>query len=220
MKRFIQFTLAAAVVAIAVSPALAQEQQRQPLDGYGSGVLLLIHTQKSVQEELKLSDEQVKKVTELWEQATKRPNFQGLSRKEIQQKLAERNKAVYEAVAKILDAKQHKRAKQIALQRELKKQHGLSFTLNNKEVAKALEITDEQKDKLREIRTKELEDSRGLGFDEEGRKKREEIRNATNEKVNAVLTAEQKTKLKNLQGEPFKGKIDFRQFFGGRDQRN
>ncbi len=218
MKRVMQITLAAAVAAMAVSPVLAQQRQRG-FGGFGGMGTLLLLGQKSVQEELKLSDEQVKKVTELQEK--QRESFQGLrdlSQEGRRTKMQEITKTQNEALAKILKPEQLKRAKQIALQQQMR--FGLGFVLNNEEVAKALKITDEQRDKIREIQRSAFEEMRDLGRDEEGRKKREEIRNATNEKVNGVLTAEQKTKLKELQGEPFKGKIEFPQFGGRRNRQN
>lgn len=214
MKRLAQITLAAAIVAMAVSPALAQERQRQrqgqrPQGGFGGGMLFLL-TQKSVQDELKLSDEQVKKVKDLQEK--QRESFQGLrdlSQEERQKKMREQGEATQKAVAEILKPAQLKRGRQIALQ-----QQG-ARALGNEEVAKALNITDEQKQKIRDIQTKSREEMRGLGRDEDARTKRQELTKATNEKVMGVLTSEQKTKLKELQGEPFTGKIERPQFGGG-----
>jgi Spy/CpxP family protein refolding chaperone len=219
MKRFMQITLAAAVVVMAVSPALAQEQQRQRqrgggFGGFGGGTLFLL-TQKSVQEELKLSDEQVKKVTELQEK--QREGFQGfqdLSQEERRTKMQEMTKAQNEAIAKLLKPEQLKRAKQISLQQQVR--FGIAFVVSNEEIAKELKITDDQKAKLEEIRGKMREEMQGLGRDEEGAKKRQEIMKATNEKVEGVLTAEQKAKLKELQGEQFKGEIQRPQFGRGR----
>jgi hypothetical protein len=218
MKRFMQLTLAAAVVAIVASPALAQQRQGRGFGGMGMGALFYL-TQKSVQEELKLSDEQVKKVTELQEK--QRESFQGLqdlSQEERRAKMQEAAKAQSEAISKILDAKQLKRAKEIALQQQVK--NNLGMALNNEEVAKALNITDEQKDKIRELQGKAREELQGAGFDEDGFKKRQEVMKAMSEKVEGMLTADQKTKLKELQGEPFKGEIQRPQFGRRRDQRN
>jgi Spy/CpxP family protein refolding chaperone len=218
MKRLVQITLAAAVVAMAVSPALAQQQQRQRgFGGFGGMSTIYLLGQKSVQEELKLSEEQVKKITELQEK--QRESFQGLrdlSQEERRTKMQEMVKAQSEAVAKILDAKQHKRAMQISLQQQVK--FGLAFALNNEELAKSLKVTDEQKEKIREVQRSAFEQMRDLGRDEEGRKKREELMKTANEKVEGALTSEQKTKLKEMQGEPFKGEIQ-RPQFGGRRNR-
>jgi Spy/CpxP family protein refolding chaperone len=214
MKKLMQITLVAAVVAMTAGPALAQQRQRQRpgggFGGFGGGVLYLLG-QKSVQEELKLSEEQTKKVTELAEkQRANRGDFQGLSREEIQKKMAERSKEQNDALAKILDAKQLKRARQISLQ-----QQGARAVMGE-EVAKALKITDEQKTKIREIQTKAAEEMRGLRGQEDARTKIQEITKTTNEKVLGLLTAEQKKTLKEMQGEPFKGEI---QRQGGRRNR-
>jgi len=217
MKRLAQITLAAALVAMAVSPALAQERQRQRpggrFGGFGGGMVYLL-TQKSVQEELKLSEEQVKKVEEL--RTKQRESFQGLrdlSQEERQKKMREQGEATQKAVAGILKPEQLKRGRQISLQLQG------AGALRNEEVAKALNITDDQKEKIREIQRKSFEEMRGLGRGEEARTKIQELRKATNEKVMAVLTAEQKTKLKEMQGKPFTGKIEPPQF-GGRNRRN
>lgn len=205
MKRLMQITLVVAILAVALRPALAQERQR-PRGGFGGGLIFLLG-QKSVQEELKLSGEQIKQVQELAEkQRANRPNFQGLDREEIQKKMAELRKAENEALAKILKPEQLKRVKQISVQ-----QQGVRAVFNE-DVAKALKITDEQKDKFREIQRHAFEEMQGLGRDEEGFKKRQEIMKATNEKMMGVLTAEQKAKLKEMQGKPFKGEIQRPQF--------
>ncbi len=217
MKRLMQVTLVAAIVVMAASPVLAQQRRGQGgggrgFGGLGGGAMLL--GQKSVQEELKLSDEQVKQVKELVDK--QREAFQGfgdLSQEERRTKMQEMAKTNNEAIAKILKPEQTKRFKQIALQQQVR--FGLANVLNNPETAKELKITDEQKGKLEEIRNKAREETQGLGFDEEGRQKRQEVTKATNEKVMGVLTAEQKAKLKEMQGEPFKGEIQF----GGRRQR-
>ena len=166
MKKLVQISLAAAIVAMAVSPALAQQRQRQPGGrgfggGFGGGSVFLL-TQKSVQEELKLSDDQVKQVKELQEK--QRGSFQGLrdlSQEERVKKMREQGEATQKAVAKILKPEQLKRVKQISLQ-----QQG-ARTLMTEEVSKTLKITDDQKEKIREIQTKSREELRGLGRGEE-----------------------------------------------------
>lgn len=207
MKRLMQITLAAAVVVMAASPALAQQQRQGGGRGFGGVGVMLLLGQESVQKELKLSDEQVKKIQELG--TKQREAFQGLrdlSQEERRTKMQELTKANDKAIGEILKPDQLKRARQIALQRQ-----GAAAVLNE-EVAKTLNITDDQKQKIREIQTKSREELQGVGFDEDGRKKREEVRKQTNEKAMAVLTAEQKAKLKEMQGEPFTGEIRF----GGR----
>lgn len=206
-----QFALTAAVVTMAVGTVPAQQRQRGGFGGFGGNTIFLLG-QKSVQEELKLTDEQVKKVQEVAEK--QREAFQGLrdlSPEEQRTKRQELAKANDKAVAEILKPQQLKRVKQIALQ-----QQGVR-AVNNEEIAKALNITDEQKEKIRDIGRQSFEQMRDISRDEEGRKKLQELMKQTNEKMMAVLTAEQKTKLKEMQGEPFKGEIASP--FGGRRNR-
>ena len=211
MKRLVQIGAVAALTVVLCGAAQAQQRQRPGgPGGFGGGGVLFYLGQKSVQEELKLSDEQVKKIKELTEK--QRESFQGLrdlSQEDRRAKMQELAKANDKAMGEILKAGQLKRAKQIALQ-----QMGAG-ALRNEEVAKALNISEEQKDKIREIQAKSREEMQGLGRDEDARKKRQEIMKATTEKVMGVLTAEQKTKLKEMQGETFTGKIERPQFGGG-----
>jgi Spy/CpxP family protein refolding chaperone len=100
----------------------------------------------------------------------------------------------------ILDARQLARLKQIALQRS--GAEALRYT----EVAKALNLTDEQKEQIKHIHIKMREDIRSLRG-EKTSKKIEEMRKGTGEKMMNVLTAEQKTMLKEMMGEPFKGQF-------------
>jgi Spy/CpxP family protein refolding chaperone len=183
--------------------------------GFGASLTFLAG-QKSVQEEVKMTTEQVGKVKELADK--QRQDFAGLrnlSREERQKKAEERTQAEAKALADVLKPDQFKRLKQISWQ-----QQG-TRALSNAEVADALGLSAEQKDKVKSIREDSRKEMRDLvrgGNREEARKKLEELRKADDEKVTAVLTAEQKTKLKELTGEPFKGEIQRPQFggFGGR----
>lgn len=217
MKRLSQLGLVVAIAAMVCGTAQAQQRQRPGgPGGFGIGPMFLLG-QKSVQEELKLSDEQVKKIKELTEK--QHESFQGLrdlSREELRTKMQEAAKANDKAIAAILKPEQLKRVKQIGLQ-----QRG-AMVVNDPDVAKTLKITDEQKEKIKDIQTKAREAAGGgqrPDRSEEAIKKREEARKATNEKVMGVLTAEQKTKLKEMQGETFTGKIE-RPQFGGGNRRN
>jgi Spy/CpxP family protein refolding chaperone len=222
MQKLGRLALVVAVVAMAASAALAQEQQRQRQrqrpgggagfgGGFGGTTFLL--QQESVQKELKLSEEQVKKIKELSEK--QRESFRGLrdlSQEERRTKMQEAVKANEKAVGEILKPEQLKRVKQISLQ-----QQG-ARALSNPEIAKTLNLTSEQTDKIKKIQeeARAARGQRGQGRpDEEARKKLEEARKATNEKIMGVLTAEQKTKLKEMTGEPFKGEIRRPQFGGG-----
>jgi Spy/CpxP family protein refolding chaperone len=210
MYRICRLLVAAALIALVASPALAQ---RRPRPGFGGGMpSLMLLGQKSVQEELKLSDDQVTKVKEA---ATKmREGFQGLrdlDEKERADKMKELRKDSDAAVAKILDAKQAKRLKQISLQ--LQSRMGKAMLLANADVAKPLKLDDDQKKQLQDIQKQAREEGgkifQGEGTREEKMEKLTELRKTTDAKVDKLLKDEQKTKLKEMLGEPFKGKLEF-----------
>jgi Spy/CpxP family protein refolding chaperone len=222
MKRFGSWLVVAAVVAVAI-PVLWAQQDQPPRRGGGfGGGLAFLAGQKSVQEELKMTDDQVAKVKEFAEKQREGRRGGGgggkgnFNPEELQKRMQERAKAEAKALADILKPDQLKRLKQISWQ-----QQG-TRVLGNEEVADALKLSGEQKDKIKTIQEdsrKEMRDLFGGGNREEARKKMEELRKATDEKVTAVLTAEQKTKLKDLTGEPFKGTIERPQFNPGGGRR-
>lgn len=203
MKRFMQITLAA-VVTMIVLPVLAQErQQGSRFDLPGTFFLL---TQKSVQEELRLTDEQIKKITGWQEKARNdRSESKGLKGEQLRKKLAERIKAENEFINNLLKQEQLKRLKQISLQQHLR---ALAFLLSRTDIAQSLELTGEQREKIAEIRKESTKRILGVGrLDAEGRKKIQEISKETKGKALAVLTTEQKRKLLEMMGTPFKGEI-------------
>jgi Spy/CpxP family protein refolding chaperone len=189
------------------SPLMAQNRQRPGIGfGGGAGQAMLL-SQKSVQEELKLTEEQIKKVQET--QTKQRESFQGLQqlsqdeRREKFQALAKDNEKV---VKDILKPDQVKRLKQISLQ-----QRGLQ-AVNDPEVATALNLTEEQKAKVKSMQEENRTAARDLrqgGNRDEARTKLQEMRKANEEKIQTLLTSEQKAKWKELTGEPFKGEITF-----------
>jgi Spy/CpxP family protein refolding chaperone len=195
--------LAAAVVALVASPALAQ---RRGGGRFGmSGISLL--SQKSVQDELKLTEDQVKKVAEANEK--RRAAFQeirNLQGEERTQKLQELAKEGAKTIAGILNEEQAKRFKQISLQ-----VRGV-LAVADPAMAGELKITDDQKAKLTHLLDqagKDLQKIREEAGDnrDEARKKSAEYRKDLNEKVMQALTDEQKTKWKEMTGKPFKGEI-------------
>ena len=202
MRRMIQLTLVAGVWALAVSGVLAQ-----PPGGFrGPGPLMLLG-QKSVQEELKLTEDQIQKVQAAAEK--QRESFQGfrdLSDEERGKKFQEMAKENEKFVADTLKPDQAKRLNQISLQQ----QGGRAFA--DDKLAKDLSLTDDQKGKIKDI----LEDTgsqiRELfqgGFSDEARTKMRELNNAATEKIVGLLTADQKTKYQEMTGAPFKGEIRF-----------
>lgn len=212
--RFGRWLVAGVALMVVVPLVFAQGRQR-PGMGMGGGSLFLL-TQKSVQDELKLTEDQVKKVTALEEkQRESLKGLKDLSQEERKTKFEANAKENKKAVDEILKPEQTKRLKQISLQ-----QNG-ARAYADPEVAEALKLTDDQKEKIKSIQEdsrKEMRDLFGGGDREEARKKMETLRKATDEKVQGVLTADQKGKLKELMGEPFKGEIK-RPEFGGKNRK-
>jgi len=197
-----QLALAAGVLVLAASPVVAQG----PRGGFRPSPLMLLG-QKSVQEELKLSPDQVQKVQAAVEkQMESFQGFRDLSDEERGKKMQEMAKENEKFVADNLKPDQAKRLQQIALQ-----QQG-GRALSDEKVAKELNLTDDQKGKIKDIledtgnQVRELFQS---GFSEETRTKVRELNNAATEKTLGLLTADQKTKWKEMTGEPFKGEIRF-----------
>jgi Spy/CpxP family protein refolding chaperone len=209
MQRFKQLALAAAVVMLAASPVLAQGPR-----GFRGPTPMMLLGQKSVQEELKLSADQVQKVeAAVAKQMESFQGFRDLSEEDRTKKIQEMAKENEKFIGDNLKPDQSKRLHQIALQQ----QGGRAFT--DEKVAKELALTDDQKGKIKDI----LEDTgnqvRELfqgGFNEEARTKMRELNNAATEKVVGLLTADQKTKYKEMTGVPFKGEIRFGPPGGGR----
>jgi Spy/CpxP family protein refolding chaperone len=173
--------------------------------GFGGGMMLL--RMPEVQTELKLTDEQKTKLTEMLGQQRRGGRggggqFGGQSREERQRQLAERRAEQQKQLAAILNADQLKRYRQLELQQqgpaalqETAVQDELKLTQDQKTKVEA--ILSEQRDAMRDLRQS------GAGDREAMRSKTAELRKKTSEKLEAVLTEEQKTQWKAMLGAPF-----------------
>jgi hypothetical protein len=168
---------------------------------------LLLLRQKSVQQELKLDPEVAKKAVEYthkqheaFHEALK--SGEG----ERKQKLEELEKENKQFLADNLTEGQRKRLFQITLQVT-----GL-HELNRPEVARALNLTEEQQQKFKELQQvhrKQLAEVFQSKESESRNEKLAKLREDTRNKIRAILTDEQKEKVRELVGEPFKGEIVF-----------
>jgi Spy/CpxP family protein refolding chaperone len=223
MRTLGKIVLVVGVAALAI-PALAQ---RGPFGGgMGGGGIGFLATNKSVQKELKLTDDQVKKIDAAIKEINDkhqddRAKIRELDQSERFEKMQELNKTISEEQTKelkgILDEKQMKRLKQIQLQ-----QRG-PMAFNDEAVQKDLKITDDQKDKIKTINEDAMAEMREAGqnafqpdaTDEEKkaafkklREKMTEINKETMKKVEGVLTDEQKKAWKEMVGEKFEVKFE------------
>jgi hypothetical protein len=173
----------------------------------GSTVKLILLRQKSVQEELKLGPAEVKKIMDFtdkeYEAAEKAMK---LGEEERKKKFKELGAANRKFLADTLKPEQAKRLDQITMQ------FTALMQLRRPEIIKALKLTKEQRQKIRKLRREARENLAKL-FDEKDREglseKFAKLRKDTRKKVLALMTAKQKEKIKELVGEPFKGKVVF-----------
>jgi hypothetical protein len=201
MRAFWTFTLMLSV------PVLlrAADPPMEPLVPEGATIHLILLRQKSVQEELKLSPDLVKKVMEF----TKKEHdaFKSalkLGEKEREQKLEELEKANQKFLDDNLSAAQRKRLDQIHLHVTGLRQ------LMRPEIIKTLELTADQQDKIKALHSevaKEFEGVLEIKNREARHEKLAKLRADIDKKVEALLTDKQKEKARELVGEPFKGAI-------------
>lgn len=177
--------------------------------GFGPGSALA--TIPEVQKALRLSADQKKQLREINDEF--RENFRNLlqaggAREGVQQ-LNEDAKA---KVAEVLDDDQEKRLRGITIQIM-----GANAVLMDADLAKELNVTDEQKAKLEEIHQanmREMSEAFRSGTPKENRREEFEARREAHaQKLLDVLTSPQQDQLKELQGE--KVKIDMMRLRGG-----
>jgi hypothetical protein len=199
--RTLTWVLVLAVPVVWVAAARPQERsvpERTTIE-------LLLLRQKSVQQELKVSAEVTKKVVDF---TNKQREAFGealkLGAEERKQKLMELAKENKQFLDDNLTPAQRKRLFEITLQVT-----GL-HELNRPEVAKALNLTEEQQQKFKDLQTEHRKQLVAI-FQSKERESRNEklakLREATHNKIRDILTDEQKAKVRELLGEPFRGAI-------------
>jgi hypothetical protein len=171
----------------------------------GTTAELLLLRQKSVQQELKLSPEVVRKVLDFTEKESE-AYWQALkgNKDELQKKSDELEKEEKKFLEDNLSAEQIKRLDQITWQVTALRQ------LQRPEVARALKLTEEQQAKFKEMHKEAHKELEAIltAKDKEGRnEKLAKLREDTDQKIEAVLTDEQRAKAKEFVGEPFKGEL-------------
>jgi hypothetical protein len=196
------------IVALLACSSTAAAQGQRPGRGRGFGMspeamrLGLLSVPK-VQEDLKLDADQKSKIQAVAEQmqSDRQSAFAGLqdaTEEERQKKFAEfqeKSKARGEEVAKLLAKEQLERLDQIGLQAL-----GVRAFADEK-VAKSLELTDEQKEKLQGINAEVGAKMRELGFGGEHQEKRAELQKELTDKSMAVLSEGQRSQFAKMQGE-------------------
>jgi len=224
MYRSARAGLVLAIAMLCVQAVAAQPPEGGPKGRRGGGGMmgmgpLGMLNNPQIQKELKLTDDQIKKVADLGKEMRDKHSgevakLQELDRSERQPKFEEFRKKVDEEskklLAGVLKPEQEKRLRQIQMQRE----GAQAFA--NSEVESMLKLTVEQKDKIKTINDdarKEIEEAFQGGRGPEAFQKMQTIRKESLENATAVLTDDQKKTWKEMTGEPFH--FEMRQRRGG-----
>jgi Spy/CpxP family protein refolding chaperone len=210
--------LAVALACVASAEAQRQGQGRGGRGGFGGGGFgadpLTLLSNEKVQKELDLTSEQKDSVKKLADerQTQGREAFaalRDLSQDERRAKMDEMRKAAQAKVDAILLPPQVERLKQLTLQRQG------AGALSDPEVAKALNISEDQKKQLADIREaagaqmRELFTAGGGGGDRAAmREKMTAMQKEIMGKELAVLNADQKAQFEKMQGEKFEFPAD------------
>jgi Spy/CpxP family protein refolding chaperone len=224
MRTFGKMVLACGLVALLVAPAQAQ----RPGGGFGGGGFggggAFLLANKSVQKELKADEAQAGKLDTLAQNQMEKAReqfqkLQDLSPEERREKMQELNRTagadLRRELEEILKPEQVKRFQQIQFQ-----QMGVLGAASMPRVQETLNLTDEQRTKLRTIQEEQQQSMREI-FQSAGddraaaMTKMADLRKKTNDKAMAVLTDSQKASWKDLTGEPFEVRFEPGQGPGG-----
>jgi Spy/CpxP family protein refolding chaperone len=203
MHTFRKSILALAAVAVWAAPARPADDEVVIAEEDAIQVLLL--RQKSVQEDLKVTDTEAKKIHEFASKQWKKvQDMKGLSEAERNRKFEAMAQENEKFLKDTLKPEQRKRLNQITMQLV-----GLLW-LRRSDVASALNLTDEQKQKIKALhKDAEHEAREAMRGGKISREKHQEMRMANRKRLMSVLTADQKVKWKEMAGEPFKGQLHF-----------
>jgi hypothetical protein len=194
---------------VLVVPAVFGEEAEPTMPGVPeeATVKLLLLRQKSVQKELELSPETIKKITTFTDaeaEAAGKALKQGeAARKEVFTKLRKDN---LKFLVDTLTPKQSKRLDQITMQ------FAALHHLAKPAIAKSLNLSDEQKQKFKALQHEVHKVVMDIHETKEHKGKHEKLaklRAETRTKILALLTDDQKAKVREMAGPPFEGEIVF-----------
>jgi hypothetical protein len=185
--------------AIGLIGALAVPSQAQ-FTGYGVGGQLLL-LNKSVQQELKLSDAQIAKLKDsvgkvLENNRGELAKMRAAGHDERAKLMSAISEQTNKAVVGVLNPDQVKRLREIDLQ-----ERG-PMALYDPEVRKSLKITDEQLGKLKNLADDSLQQVQ-KAYDARDMKKVREVVRSAQQKLADILTDEQKRTWREMLGKPF-----------------
>jgi len=215
MKRLFVRVVPAVVLVFLVAPLIAQ--QRQPGGrgfGGGQGGIGALLNNKSVQDELKVSDEQKEKLTSSLKDLRDKYKDSFKDREKAQEAMKEMSTETNKIVEKLLKPEQVKRLHQVELQVAV--QQGTVAVLNQERVQKALNYTDKQKTMIKETAetlAKERREMIGGGTGRPDPEKMQAFQKKAKESVEKImetLSTDQKKTWTELTGAKFEYKADIR----------
>jgi hypothetical protein len=244
MRTLSRTLLTVGVAVLLAAPLFAQNQpggrrgQGGGRGGFGGGGIAFLLNNKSVQEELKLSEDDSKKAKDVADEVAKKhaDDTKGLDRmkEEDRAKLAEIRQTIAKeeltAVNAVLKPDQAKRLKEIMLQQSLRTAGPAGLLTGD--IGTALKLNDEQKEKIKTIgddfskERQQVMQEAGLGGRrggggggggggrpdpakrDEAMKKVEGLNKESMTKAVALLSADQKKTLDDLKGATFEMKIE------------
>lgn len=189
-------------------PAQQQKSQKKGLVAEEGAIQVMLLRQQSVRDELKLTDDEAKKIHEFADRQWKKAQHihEKLEAKEHHAKYEDMTKENDRFIHEILEPAQLKRLNGITMQVA-----GLLW-VTHPEVAAELKLTDEQKQKAKVLQQEARDEMHDLIHvqTKEGRdEKLAQLRQTSRKRLDSLLTDEQKARWKEMAGEPFRGSLQF-----------
>jgi len=205
MRSYRIWTVALVASALWAAPARPADKERLvPEEG---AVQVLLLQQKSVRDELKLTDNEAAKIREFamrqWEKAQQADR---LAAEERRQRFTQMTKENEQFIEQTLTPDQRKRLNQITLQLA-----GLLW-ITRPEIASELKLTDQQKEKARQYQKEARRETEEIIHTQDRELKAGEfrdLRGMSRSRLMELLTDEQEARWKEMIGKPFNGSIRF-----------
>lgn len=203
MRTFILPAFALAVVAASTAPAYCGTKL-VPEEG---AVQVILLRQEAVHEDLKLTPQEIQKIDEFCDkQWAKAQKIADLNESERDKKFEEMTKENEQFIDQTLTKEQRKRLDEITLQVA-----GLLWVTRD-EVASKLDLSDEQKQKAKQLQQTARNETEELLHATKAEQKQEELRElrrTSRERLMTLLTADQKEKWREMTGKPLRGELQF-----------
>ena len=202
-----KWTLTLAALCVCSVPARAADDKPKASPEQGAIERVLLR-HKAVRDDLKLTGREARRINEFTEQQWKKEQeVEAIAdEKERDRRFDEMTREDERFLGEILKPEQKKRLDQITLQVA-----GLLW-ISRPEVAAALKLTDEQKEKVVELQKAARKEMEELLYSEKRRDRQAELRahqEACKQRILELLTDEQEAKYTELAGEPFRGELKF-----------